>query len=179
MNNKTTISLNALNQILMQFGQNIGLGSFALDENYSASLIFDDRFLVELQALDRESDNIHNLYFVASLCDNTLNKNDKEAAFFYLKLLQSNLSGKIMHGVNFAIDMEHNEVLLLRPLAAYQLNLENIEKEMENFVNVLEQWAACLNNGVLDWNTAQKKTDASGASAHNKATTPQAAGFRV
>ena len=152
MNNTLlAIPLDQLNQTLMQFGQNIGLGNFSLDENRSASLVFDDRFLVELQALDFEADHVHTLYLIAVLCPKPEKQNDKEAVYFYQQLLQSNLSGKMMRGVSFAFDKEHSEILLLKPLSASQLTLEAIEIEMEKFVNVLEQWSSRLHNGVLVW----------------------------
>ena len=153
-----SISLNDLNQTLMQFGQNIGLGSFALDENRAASLIFDDRFLVELQALDFEANHVRTLYFIAVLCATPSHKNKDEALNFYQQLLQNNLSGNMMHGISFAFDKEHNEILLLRTLSPAQLNLEIIESEMERFVNVLEQWSTRLHNGVLDWKNLDKKS---------------------
>lgn len=164
-----TIPLEHLNQTLMQFGQNIGLGDFALDEDRSASLIFDDRFMVELQALDCEGNNIRTLYFISVLCADGKHKDDKEAIDFYQKLLQSNLSGKAMNGASFAFDKEYNEILLLKPLSAYQLEIESLEIEMEKFVNVLEQWAARLKNGTLDWSHDESKEakKSNGSAAHN------------
>jgi hypothetical protein len=161
-----SIPLDRLNQILMQFGQNIGLGNFCLDENRSASLIFDDRFLVELQALDIEGDDVRTLYFISVLCPDPEHKDETEAINFYQQLLQSNLSGKIMSGISFALDREHKEILLLKPLSVSQLVMEGIEIEMERFVNVLEQWASNIKNGTLSWAENHTESNAPPSAEH-------------
>ncbi len=184
--NQKLISLSDLNQILMQLGQNLGLSSFALDNNHVASLMFDDQFLVELQALDCEGNKVRTLYLIAALCPEPQSDNPAELITSYQKFLQSNLSGKIMSGLSFALDKESNEILLIRPLPTTQLDLSLIESEMENFVNVLEQWARCLQHGEINWNNpAVKAQNSKKSSVPMKADTQakgaekSAAGMRV
>ena len=43
------VDLAEINNIFMQFGQNLGLGNLSLDENGLLSLVFDDHLMVELQ----------------------------------------------------------------------------------------------------------------------------------
>lgn len=159
-NQQKTMSIDELNQILMQFGHSIGLENFSLDENAATSLMFDDRFLVELQALDRKDYNINTLYFIAQLCEAPKHKTKSEEANFYQQLLQSNLSGITMSGVSFAFDKTHEEILLISTLSAPLLTIDILEMEMEKFVNVLEHWSSRLTNGTLNWGKGENQTSA-------------------
>jgi len=162
-----TISLEELNQILMQFGQNIGLRDLALDDNAAVSLVFDDEFLVEIQALDRQNDYVRTLYLLAVLSPSP-QADDAKMLDFYQKLLEVNLSGAMMNGAAFALDPDNQEVLLLATISASSLTVAVLENEMEKFFNTLEHWASVRNNGVLDFShdpsAHASQADKSGAS---------------
>ena len=164
-----TISLEDLNQILMQFGQNIGLHHLILDENAAVSLVFDDQFLVEIQALDRQNDRVRTVYLLAVLSPSPQHKDSARAVSFYQKLLEANLSGAMMNGTAFAVDPENQETLLLSAVATSTLTVEILENEMEKFVNTLERWVSIRKNGIFDLSQAADRPGMPSGSAASEA----------
>ncbi len=149
--NSTTIPLSQLNQTLMQFGQNIGLRNLSFDKRAISSLIFDDQFLVEIQALGEPQQDIRTMFLISAISDSPRLAQPDQITAFYHNLLQANLSESVMGGAAFAFDAESKEILLTRALPAYVLTTEILENEMERFVNALEYWASCVKNGVLQF----------------------------
>ena len=156
MMNKT-MSLTQINDILMQFGQNIGVRDLRLDHNLAASLVFDDQFLVEIHGLDRSGDHVNSLFLLSVLSPAPNHfPNDIGKADFYRQLLHANLSHKVMSGVSFSVDPESGDIILLRALVAHYLTIDILEYEIETFINVLEHWSNTLVNGVLDFSQINK-----------------------
>ncbi len=143
----------------MQFGQNIGLRNLEFDNRAVSSLIFDDQFLVEIQALGEPNKDIRTMFLISAISENPKLSEAAQITEFYHNLLQANLSESIMGGAAFAFDPESKEILLTRALPAYVITTQILENEMERFVNALEYWAGCVKNGVLQITHDDDKKD--------------------
>ena len=152
----TTIPLSQLNQTLMQFGQNIGLRNLEFDNRAVSSLIFDDQFLVEIQAIGEPDKDVRTMFLISAISESPSLSQAVQITDFYHNLLHANLSESIMGGAAFAFDPQSREILLMRALPAYVITTEILENEMERFVNALEYWAGCVKNGVLQILNADK-----------------------
>ena len=154
------VDLAEINNIFMQFGQNLGLGNLSLDENGLLSLVFDDHLMVELQL----SVETGVLFFVSPL--SAMPEKEGAARLRFLEqMLHAPLTEGNLAGAFFCLDPESEEILLMRALDASSLTTQNLESDMERFVNALDFWSSKTKNGVFSFeaphNLGEKREDPS------------------
>ncbi len=145
------IALADINHVIMQFGQNLGLGNLSLDENGLLSLVFDEHLAVELQ-LAPETGVV---FFIAPLSAMP-DHQEKARILFQERMLQAPLTEGNLAGAFFCVDPESEEILLMRAIDARTLTTQSLENEMERFVNALDFWSARMEKGVLSFDADGK-----------------------
>lgn len=130
-----------IDDILLELGKQMGLGSLKLDENRVCRLVFDSVLVVDIEAT--EGDQIVNLY--ATVC--TTPAEGKDA--LYETLLEASLFGLGTGGASFGIDKERGELLLWRVLNMDKTDYQEFVNVLESFVNHLEVWKDKIDKGEI------------------------------
>ena len=80
-------------------------------------------------------------------------------------MLHAPLTEGNLAGAFFCLDPESEEILLMRALDASSLTTQNLESDMERFVNALDFWSSKTKNGVFSFeaphNLGEKREDPS------------------
>ena len=135
---------------LAELGHQMGV-NVTLNEEGVCRLVFDERFLVDIEA-SPDQDAVH-LYSV--LCP--IPPDDKER--FYERLLEANLFGGDTGGAWFALDRAHGEVVLNRTVSMANTDYREFADALEGFVNHLEAWDDKLAHGELSESTEEFTAD--------------------
>lgn len=135
---------------LAELGHQMGV-NVTLNEEGVCRLVFDERFLVDIEA-SPDQDAVH-LYSV--LCP--IPPDDKER--FYERLLEANLFGGDTGGAWFALDSAHGEVVLNRTVSMANTDYREFADALEGFVNHLEAWDDKLAHGELSESTEEFTAD--------------------
>ncbi len=130
-----------LNALLGELGEKIKLNDLELDKNRMCRLIFDDKFVVDIEALPDEQ-----TFFMYGVVGRVPTE-EKEA--FYEKLLEGNLFGKETGDASLGVDPQQGEVILFQKLNAEKLEYIEFEKHLEQFLNYMEFWSKELAPGAF------------------------------
>ncbi len=121
-----------LNDLLREFGQQTGLGELALDENDACQIVFDDQYLVNVEA----SPGGERFFVHSFLCADPVD--GREA--FLAELLSANLFGQATEGASFGLDKNRGDIVLFRELVAEETDFQKFSSALEGLLNALEYW---------------------------------------
>ncbi|MBF0099433.1 MAG: type III secretion system chaperone [Desulfobacterales bacterium] len=120
-----------IKKMITDFGKNIGLPELTFDENGYLCLMFDD-VVVNIEAMFETEQ----LFFYTNIGE--IPHENKEA--FYEMLLTANYFFKETAGGTIGIDKNANIISLAYQLPFTSLTTNKLEKTVENFINVAENW---------------------------------------
>lgn len=128
------MSKETINEVLAEFGQQIGLDGLQLDHNGYAAVAFDD-VVVNLE-YDGDRERL-------ILCA-YLGQPEGDRLKAYELLLDANFCWQGTGGGTLSLERDTGGVVLFDALATRMLEAEELETKLEAFVNTAEAWTAQL-----------------------------------
>lgn len=123
------MELSAMNSLLSQFGQRIGLPDLALDDSGYCCIGFDDVFV----NVETSGDRLCLYAWIGTLDEAARTRHASD-------LLDANFLFKGTQGATLGVDQESGDALLALQLPASTLTVDTLEASVENFVNTVERW---------------------------------------
>jgi hypothetical protein len=125
-----------IHSLLRELGSIMGLASVELDERNACRLIFDNNFVVDLEA----SDDAQVLHLVG-----TIGNVPADADIRFMRgLLSANFMGQDTGNAALALDELNNEIVLYQRVHVDSFDVSGFVSELEAFVNRLEEWQSRL-----------------------------------
>jgi hypothetical protein len=128
------MSKETVNQVLGEFGKQIGLDDLRLDDNGYAALAFDD-VVVNLE-YDEEPERL--------LMSAYLGEPQGERLKTYELLLDANFCWQGTAGATLSLERETGGIVLFQALPARALERQALEAALETFVNTADAWTLQL-----------------------------------
>ncbi len=128
-----------INSILLELGKQMGLENLKLDQNRVCRLVFDKKYIVDIEAT--EDEKIVHIYSTIA----PIPPENKEQ--FYELFLEANLFGKGTGGATFGINKMESELMFTRAIAMDTCDYQEFVNILENFVNHVESWMTSIENG--------------------------------
>ncbi len=136
--------LEQIQDLLDRLAASLQLEGLKMNSDNAASLVFDERYPVELQV----STDGGLLYLMSAL--SVAPSSDEDGARICRALLAAPLERPGLGGATFALDRDTAEVVLMRAIATEGLTSRDFEGAVEAFVNTVEHWQRRAQTGVLD-----------------------------
>ena len=118
--------------LIRRLGERIGITGLDASEDNRCQLVFDEVFAVTIDMVIEEG--------IVWLHGSPGSAPIGNASQIYRNFLASALFGKKTLGVHVALDEASNSLILQRDLPLHNLDYEDFEKAVTNFVNALEYW---------------------------------------
>ncbi|MCL2029299.1 MAG: type III secretion system chaperone [Deltaproteobacteria bacterium] len=122
--------------ILEAFGASIGVEGLALDEHQSCTLAIDEVMLTMQWIEDSE---VLLVYAPVGMIDNKVGDNRQ-----LLQLLEANCLGQGTGGLTLGVQPEFGAIILSGQLPTQNLNPVGLERFMEFFTSMAEEWSRRL-----------------------------------
>lgn len=130
-----------INSILLELGHQMGLDNLKLDQNRVCRLVFDKKYVVDIEAT--EDEKVVHIYSTIT----AIPAEGKER--FYETFLEANLFGKGTGGATFGINKMENELMLTRAINMETCDYQEFVNILESFVNHVESWMTNIENGSI------------------------------
>ena len=117
---------------LSELGNRLGIGAIELDSDGGCLLAFDNDLLVDIEQADGEP----GFHMTATV--GPAPREGREAVF--AELLEANLQGRGTGRACLAFDADLDEIVLSRYIEREDIAVEALEQELDQFLNILEQW---------------------------------------
>ncbi len=125
------MSAEAMQNLLKEFGDLIGIPELCLDEENRCNLMFDDVAVSFELNRDEES------FYMYSYLGDASSENRERV---YAKLLDANYVFKHTNGATLGVEDASKKIILIRQYALEMMRLSKFESVVEEFVNLAEYW---------------------------------------
>jgi hypothetical protein len=141
--------MEAANNLLKEFGRNIGLDQLELDEEGQCTLAFDDDIVVTF-VVDSEN-GLNIVSYIGELPETG-------AEYFVKALLEENFLPSNHGGTRFAIEPNSNRVVMVGRWDAEKTDISLLTSQLESCVNTIDAMQKTMNATNFDKPAAQTET---------------------